>query len=192
MSVNESKALELPDESWELLGGLARESIRARLAGIAPPWLEGVPRPLRQPAGVFVTLFLGTQLRGCVGTVEASEPLFRTVPRLAVAAAFEDFRFPPVEWSEADKLTIEISLLSPLREVASPEEIVVGTHGVVLVHDGQRAVFLPKVAVEQGWDRTTLLEQLCRKAGLPADAVQRPGTKLFVFTTNSRRFPPEK
>jgi len=99
---------------------------------------------------------------------------------MALQAAFNDRRFPPLRSSELDEIEIEISVLSPAREVADPEDIVLGRDGVVLKKSGHSAVFLPQVATEQGWNRSELLSALSRKAGLPQDA-WRKGASLSVF-----------
>ncbi len=193
--MNESAAsnpVVLQESEWNTLGRLAREAIEAWVRGIASPSVQDVPEPLRQRAGVFVTLYRNGRLRGCVGTLNSADPLSEAVPRLAVAAAFDDYRFPPLREDELQELTIEISILSPMREIASPADIEIGTHGVVLSLDGARAVFLPKVAKEQGWDRSELLEHLCLKAGLPREAWSSPRAKLFVFRTATHSFAPEQ
>jgi len=92
----------------------------------------------------------------------------------------EDQRFPPIKAQELPDLEIDISVLSPLEQIAHPEEIEIGRHGMVLRAQGKQAVFLPQVPPEQGWDRQELLCQLCKKAGLPEDA-WKEGT-LYVFT----------
>ena len=76
--------------------------------------------------------------------------------------------------------SLEVSALTPLAPVDGPGDVVVGRHGVLLARDGRRAVFLPQVAREQGWDRDALLTHLCLKAGLPPDA-WRAGAALSVF-----------
>jgi len=158
---------------------LARASIEAAFEDRETP-----PQPGSLDArsgGVFVSLHESGRLRGCIGRMEAAEPLPRTVAAMARAAAFEDPRFPPLSKKELPALDIEITLLSPRRRVASVEEIVVGRHGVHLAQGGRAAVFLPQVAPEQGWDRERLLEELCRKAGLPGGAWRRPDAELQVF-----------
>lgn len=144
-----------------------------------PEFTPASPGLLREQ-GAFVTLEKGGALRGCVGRLFTDQPLYLTVQRMAVAAALEDERFPPVQAQELSELDIEISVLSPLDQIAHPEEIEIGRHGVVLRAQGKQAVFLPQVAPEQGWDRAELLRQLCKKAGLPDDA-WKEGT-LYVFT----------
>jgi AmmeMemoRadiSam system protein A len=177
--------LSLGPNDRAMLSDLAREAIRSAVAGSPEPSLQDVPPALQARAGVFVTLYRHGQLRGCVGTLRDDEPLHVAVRRIAQAAALQDGRFDPVGRQEVDELEIEISVLSPLKPVARPEEIVVGEHGVVLECDGYRGVFLPKVAVEQGWSREMLLDQLCLKAGLPRGAWQDPSARLYVFTVES-------
>jgi AmmeMemoRadiSam system protein A len=86
-----------------------------------------------------------------------------------INAARNDHRFPPLREDELEGLEVEVSVLTPPRPIASYEEFRVGEEGVILEKDGRSAVFLPEVAVEQGWDRDETLTQLARKAGLPGD-----------------------
>jgi AmmeMemoRadiSam system protein A len=116
-----------------------------------------------------VTLTEREQLRGCIGSITGTEPLVEGVAHQALNSAFEDPRFSPLAARELGDVHIEISVLTPPVEVSGPDEIVVGRHGVFIEKRGYRAVFLPQVATEQGWDRETLLRQLCRKAGLKPD-----------------------
>jgi uncharacterized protein (TIGR00296 family) len=88
--------------------------------------------------------------------------------------------FPASGSSELEDIDIEISVLTPLKPVQSPEDIVVGRDGVVLRKSGRSAVFLPQAAVVQGWRREELLTQLCRKAGLPETACQRDAA-IYTF-----------
>ena len=135
---------------------------------------------LEEPRGVFVTLTRKGELRGCVGFIAPVMPLGRAVIRAAVYAATEDPRFPRVGPDELSGLRIEISVLTPARPIDGPKAIVIGTHGLIVEKDGRSGVLLPRVAVDEGWDRTTFLDQVCLKAGLPADAWRR-GAKLSVF-----------
>jgi uncharacterized protein (TIGR00296 family) len=77
-------------------------------------------------------------------------------------------------------LHLEISALTPLRSVSGPADIEIGRHGILLHKGAAQAVFLPQVAVEQGWDRDTTLTHLALKAGLPADG-WRQGARFQVF-----------
>lgn len=163
---------------------IARRAIAERL-GRAEPALPPSP-PLDEPRGVFVTLRrrADNELRGCVGIVEPRFPLGDAVGRAAVSAALNDSRFAPVTLAELPTLAVYVSVLGPLAPCA-PDGVEVGRHGVLLRHDERTALLLPQVAAEHGWDRETLLRQLCRKAGLPADAWRHPDCCLFVFETET-------
>jgi AmmeMemoRadiSam system protein A len=139
------------------------------------------PTPhLAEPRGVFTSLYLHEELRGCVGYVFPTCSVYRAVAETARAAAFDDNRFSPVTKKEASQLQIELSILSPAQPVRV-EEIEVGRHGLLISWRGRRGLLLPQVPVERGWDRTTFLEQSCRKAGLPPDAWQH-GATIEAFT----------
>jgi AmmeMemoRadiSam system protein A/AmmeMemoRadiSam system protein B len=143
----------------------------------------GVPSSgaMREPHAAFVTLKKEGALRGCIGHILPVEPLWRSIRDNAIAAAVKDKRFSPVAADELDDLKLEISVLPRPSPVAGPEEFEVGRHGVVLRAKGRSAVFLPKVALEQGWDRTTTLSHLARKAGLTVDVWRTPAAELSVF-----------
>lgn len=141
---------------------------------------------LLQPAGAFVTLnHRGLRpgspgrLRACMGLMDTHQSLQEAVIEAALSAS-GDPRFPPLRLEELSDLKIEVSVLSVSRPVSSYRDIVVGRHGVILSKNGRRAVFLPQVASEQGWDRETMLSQLSRKAGLSPDA-WRTGTDFEIF-----------
>lgn len=135
---------------------------------------------LAEGRGAFTTLHLNGKLRGCIGYVFPTQSLYRTVAETAKSAAFDDPRFHAVTADEAAALKIEISVLSPLRPI-SPEEVIIGKHGLVVTHGGRRGLLLPQVPVEWEWSRTTFLEQTCLKAGLPPDAWLR-GAELHAFS----------
>jgi AmmeMemoRadiSam system protein B/AmmeMemoRadiSam system protein A len=120
------------------------------------------------------------RLRGCIGQVEPTYPLYAAVVHAAVSAALHDSRFKAVAARELPDLEVEVTVLTPPRPVASWKEIRVGTHGIVLEKGGQRALFLPQVAKEQGWNIEQALGALSRKAGLPENG-WREGTRFSVF-----------
>jgi hypothetical protein len=134
----------------------------------------------RVPRGAFVTLTKGGELRGCIGYIEPVLPLGQAVIRTAIYAATEDPRFPPVTPAELEDLRVEISVLTPAREIADPRLVQVGTHGLIVEKDGAKGVLLPQVPREFGWSREEFLDQVCLKAGLPRDAWKR-GARLSVF-----------
>lgn len=142
---------------------------------------HGPPTPhLAEPRGVFTSLYLRGELRGCVGYVLPVNPVYRAVAETARAAAFEDERFPPVTREQAPHLEIELSILSPPQPI-SPEAVEIGRHGLLITMAGQRGLLLPQVPVEHDWDRTQFLEQTCRKAGLPLDSWKN-GATVEAFT----------
>jgi AmmeMemoRadiSam system protein A len=158
---------------------LAHQSIRAAVTGQQLQAPAATPH-LREPRGAFTTLHSHGNLRGCIGHIMAVTPLDQTVREMARAAALEDPRFPPVTDAELASLQLEISVLSPMFEIA-PKDLVVGRHGLMVTYGGRRGLLLPQVAQEWGWDRETFLEQTCRKAGLPPDVLES-GAKLEAFT----------
>lgn len=125
---------------------------------------------LKTLMGTFVTLKIHGDLRGCIGSLEAVDPLYLSVHKNALAAALHDYRFAPLRPAELAALEVHVSILSPNRAIATIEEFTLGAHGIILSKGGRRAVFLPEVALEQGWTREETLSYLSRKAGLPADA----------------------
>lgn len=171
----------LSEEERRLLLRHARLSLSHAVRKEPLPDLAQPPKRLMEAGAAFVTLKRGNELRGCVGVLSATKPLVDTVGEMAVSAALNDPRFPPVAASELDDLTIEISVLSSPRPIR-PEQIEVGVHGLVLVRGLNRGVLLPQVATENAWDRETFLAHTCLKAGLPEDAWRDPQTSILAFT----------
>jgi hypothetical protein len=136
---------------------------------------------LARPAAAFVTLTLDGELRGCMGRLDIDRPLWENVRDAAIAAAIGDPRFPPLGPEEVPAVRIEVSILGPMTEIADPSAFEADRHGIVVEAAGRRALLLPKVAKEQGWDEATTLAAVCRKAGLPPDAWRWPEARLWVF-----------
>ncbi|WP_242345758.1 AmmeMemoRadiSam system protein A [Anaeromyxobacter terrae] len=160
--------------------GIARGTILGHL-GIAPAPSLPASGPLAEPRGAFVTLHVGDALRGCVGTFRPDGSLAATVARMAVSAAKEDPRFPPLRADEIAELRVAVSVLAPPHRLDDRRAVKVGTHGVLVRRGWHRGALLPKVALEQGWDAETFLSRCCLKAGLPARAWQEPETEVEVF-----------
>ncbi len=173
-------ATPLQTEDRRALLSFARESIHRYLTTDTVPLPRRFPARLQFRQGAFVTLKKQGALRGCIGHMAEDSPLARTVGAVALEAAFNDTRFTPVKLAELDELEIEVSVLTPATPVAGAKEIIIGRDGVILSKGGRSAVFLPQVAPEQGWDTPTLLDNLCRKAGLP-DGAWESGAQLLVF-----------
>jgi AmmeMemoRadiSam system protein A len=160
---------------------LARKAIvdavtRKELPDTIP--LEGI---FGERRGVFVTLHVRGELRGCIGTTESDEPLGEATVRCAASAALHDPRFPAMRSDELGALSIEISVLSLLTPIR-PEEIEIGRHGLVVSDENHRGLLLPQVAPEYGLNREQFLAETCRKAKLPRGAWQWPSTRIQGFT----------
>jgi AmmeMemoRadiSam system protein A len=174
----------LTQEQRRRLLRIARESIAAVLEGrryeIDPAELD---EDLQRPSGAFVTLHgVDAELRGCIGSIQAVAPLCEAVASNAVHAAFRDPRFHPLRKDEFDGIQLEISVMSPIEEVRSVEEIEVGRDGLIIRRGSRAGLLLPQVASEYGWDRETFLAQTCVKAGLPPDAWRSPETRIERFS----------
>lgn len=174
---------DVTDEEKAYLKELVVQSISFGLNPSDGPF--GPPEPptnkLRKELGAFVTLKLGGHLRGCIGNVQGSGELFRTVWNMAQSAAFQDPRFPPVTEHDFEALEYEISILSPIEVCPDPALVEIGRHGLIMSRDGRSGLLLPQVPVEWEWDRETFLEQTCAKAGLPRDAWKDSDTTILWF-----------
>ena len=186
----------ITDEEKKVLLAEARETIAAKLERRQPEYrlpptlektIEEGTSALSKPCGAFVTLHIqddrGKQnLRGCIGRMSAVTPLEKTVRAMAQEAAFGDPRFPPLGAGELSRISIEISVLSPMEICPDPRSVKVGVHGLYLIHRGRAGVLLPQVPVEQGWNLDEYLDYICVKAGLPPHSYEAPGAELYTFT----------
>jgi len=169
----------------------ARQSIEHGLQFQAPlpVDLASVEPVLRQPAATFVTLHYQQRLVGCIGSLQATQPLLSNVVHNAHSAAFMDCRFAALEQDKLAGLDIEIAILSELAavDVCSEQALMAflqpGVHGLVLEYGGQRATFLPKVWAQLP-DKSEFLAQLKEKAGLPAD-FWSPQIQISSYTSDS-------
>ena len=167
-------------EQRRQLLALARAALKSTTLGVTTlPELDAALG--EQQRAAFVTLTKREQLRGCIGTLAMDRPLRESIAELAVSSATEDPRFPRVKPEEIDDIRIEISVLSPPVD-APPEDVEVGTHGLIIERGFRRGLLLPQVATEHGLDREQFLAATCQKAGLPPFAWKEPGTRLQTFT----------
>jgi uncharacterized protein len=139
------------------------------------------PQTLEAPAGAFVTLRSGSRLRGCIGQLAGHDSLVHVVTYCAKAAALDDPRFSPLTREELVGIDIEISVLSPLEDMA-PQNIICGRHGLLVSRHGNRGVLLPQVATQFNWTPDRFLEEACIKAGLNRSAWKDPQTRIKAFT----------
>jgi AmmeMemoRadiSam system protein A len=160
---------------------LARHAVEQAVSRTQLP--ENIPHDgvFAERCGVFITLRSGRRLRGCIGVIDADQPLGDSVVRCAASAALQDPRFAPVRLEDLGGLQIEISLLSPPAAI-DPTEIEVGRHGLLVARGTRRGLLLPQVAAEHGLTREQFLEEACRKALLPREAWRDAETQVFGFT----------
>ena len=164
----------------ELLS-LARGTIVAHVNKTQLPAPDKPSKGLELQHGCFVTIKQHGALRGCIGTFTSEKPLWKTVQEMAVSASTKDPRFYPMKPADLSDFELEISVLSPMKQVSSTDEIVVGTHGIFIRKGFNQGVLLPQVATEYGWDRDTFIRHTCLKAGLAEDAWQKD-CEIFVFS----------
>ncbi len=176
-----------PEEKESLLK-LARQALTLGVRGDPLPDLnlEQMPPRLRADGASFVTLTKAGQLRGCIGALEARQPLVLDVQKHAVDAALKDFRFPSVQPDELADIELEISYLTEPRplEYENPDDLLSklrpGVDGVVLRDGLRRATFLPQV-----WEKLpqpeTFLSHLCRKMGASPDLWRHKVIKVLTY-----------
>jgi uncharacterized protein len=172
----------------EILLKIAREALEKSIQGKKLPEvkLDQLPPSLQEDGASFVTLTINNRLRGCIGTLQAYQPLAKDVQEHAIAAALQDFRFPSVQPAELPQIEIEISVLSPHQPLTydSPENLIrrlrPGVDGVVLQDGFRKATFLPQV-----WDKLPkpedFLSQLCLKMGATNDLWRKKPLQVFTY-----------
>ncbi len=183
-----------PDElnlsDGEYLVKLARETVEKHFVGEKPP-LEKAPEKLKKKGAAFVTieLLVGSSrtLRGCIGFIEPIAPLVNVVAEAAVAAAFQDPRFPPLKLSELPMVIFEVSVLSRMKKLPkNPGErlrsVVIGKMGLMVRRGFFSGLLLPQVAVEYNWSPREFLENTCLKAGLEESCWEDEDTEVYYFT----------
>ncbi|NLH48484.1 MAG: AmmeMemoRadiSam system protein B [Myxococcales bacterium] len=170
------------DDKKELLQ-LARRTIEAYVKNGKTVEFQPTSDALKKNGAAFVTLTKKAdhQLRGCIGQIIATIPLWECVRDMAIAAATQDPRFSAVREREIQGLRIEISVLTPPVRIKDISEIQVGVHGLIMSKGWNRGLLLPQVPTEYGWDRNTFLDQTCRKAGMNAGCWRDPDTKIERF-----------
>jgi AmmeMemoRadiSam system protein A len=154
----------------------------ARPAADLEEALAAGPLPAR-PGGAFVTLTEDDELRGCMGTLDEDAPAWRSVLHAAGSAVLADPRFPAVAPRELPRIHLEVSVLGPMTRLPDPAVFRSGVDGIVVRRDGRQALLLPEVAGMLEPGPTSMLDAVCRKAGLPRDAWRDPRSTLWVFRT---------
>jgi AmmeMemoRadiSam system protein A len=187
--------LNLTERDKKFLLKLARESIkyyleRQDLLTVSAEELKRYSPTLLEKLATFVTLTEYEQLRGCIGHLEAIEPLYQDVIENAVNAAFFDFRFLPLDKKELNLIKIEISILTkpqPL-DYQTPEDLINSLRknidGVIIKKGPFEATYLPQVW-EQIPDKEEFLGSLCVKAGLPSDIWKKEKLEVKIYQVES-------
>jgi len=176
------------DREGELAVHIARAAIDARVLGRSMQAFE-VPAAFEEKSGAFVTInnHPGGDLRGCIGYPQPFFPLVKSIEKAAEAAATDDPRFAPMRAEELNRVTVEVSILTPPRliEVKKPKELpahlTIGVDGLSIAQGPYRGILLPQVAVDENFDATDFLSHACMKAGLLADAWLDPATRVYTF-----------
>ena len=175
------------DEKQTLLR-LARQALELGVRGEKLPPLDwdSLSPTLRADGASFVTLTERGELRGCIGALEAYQPLVEDVREHAIAAALNDYRFRPVQVAELNGISLEVSRLTapiPL-EYSSPDDLIAklrpGVDGVILREGGRRATFLPQVW-EKLPDAEDFLSNLCHKMGAASDLWRRKHLDVLTY-----------
>ena len=178
----------LSDRAGEYLVDIAKEAILHYLESnekLEVP--EDHPIELDEKLGVFVTLNKNNNLRGCIGYAEPIEPAINATIDVAIAAAFNDPRFPQLTEDEFEKLDFEVTVLTKpeLIVVAHPdqyfEEIEIGRDGLIIQKGYARGLLLPQVATENAFDTEMFLEHTCMKAGISADSWMDESCDVYKF-----------
>lgn len=167
------------DDRNKLLA-LAREAVSSAAGGLPAPEIPD-DEIFTHEGGAFVTLKLNGRLKGCIGHFIGTGTLGNTIIDMACAAATEDPRFISVIPEEVENIEIQLSLLSPMK-LTIAEDVVPGEHGVYIKYGFNTGTLLPQVALEEGWDRKTLLNHTCLKAGLPPESWKNEEVEIYTYT----------
>ena len=177
---------DVPAELRHDLLEIARAAIEVAV-GLASGWsLASRIRHARRTdlrSAAFVTLTVGGELRGCMGTLDPEQPVAQAVATAAMTATLDDPRFYPVEADELADLDVDVSILGAPAVLVAPTDFVPGLDGIVVERGRRLGLLLPEVATDHGWDGERMLGAVCRKAGLLQDAWREPETRCLVFRT---------
>jgi len=174
----------LSDTEKETLFAIAKDTLNWSLTGGKDKFsfekYDLTPK-LKENSATFVTFTRGGELRGCMGCLEAREPMYLSV-HTSAANASRDYRFAddPITLKEVPQLTLDVSILSPREKIKSIDEFKLGEHGIWMEKSGTGAVFLPQVATEQKWTKEETLSHLSAKAGLNTNA-WKSGASFMIF-----------
>lgn len=175
----------IQEDGKELLK-LARDSIKSFFDGRDAPVKDKIMKGFEEKHGVFVTLTINNELRGCIGYAEAIYPLWEGVINAARSAAFSDPRFGPLTKEEFKNIHLEISVLTVPELIKVKKEdyaknIKIGEDGLIIRSRWGSGLLLPQVATEYNWDSKQFLEHTCEKAGLEKDSWKSKDAEVYKF-----------
>jgi AmmeMemoRadiSam system protein A len=174
--------LTLNQQQKTILMDIAKKTIEAAALSGKVPDFTVTDQVLKEKCGAFVTIHKKGNLRGCIGNIIGTLPLWETVRKMAVAASLHDPRFAPLSPDELEDIDIEISVISPFEKINDIEKIEVGKHGLFIRQGYYQGLLLPQVATEYNWSRREFLEHTCEKAGLYRNCYKEKNCEIFVFT----------
>lgn len=172
-------------QAKKILLDIAQKGVEAAVNQKPLPFFNCDHPDLQERQGVFVTLKIQGNLRGCIGCFVSDMPLYQLVYDTAVSSAMDDFRFEynRIKPSDLKDLEIEISVLSALKAINDPLDFELGKHGVFIKKGFQTGCFLPQVASETGWTKEEFLSYCCsNKTNLSSNAWKSRDVEIFVFT----------
>jgi len=175
------------NEEGKILVGIAKSTIERWFTREPRDISPEISKKFSEKLGVFVTLKINGELRGCIGFTEPRFLLIDGIQRAALFAAFQDPRFPPLREEEFDKLEVEVSVLTKpsLILVRKPEDylntIKIGRDGLILEYSGCSGLLLPQVPVEEKWTVKEFLDYTCLKAGVSPETWKNPDCKIYSF-----------
>ena len=178
----------ISEENGQYLVEVAKNAIATYLETGRRPFIpEDCPEELKEELGVFVTLNKKHRLRGCIGYPEPVKSLIESTIDVAIAAAFDDPRFPELKKEEYNDLEFEVTVLTQpeLIEIAHPNqylnEIEIGRDGLIIQKGYARGLLLPQVAPENGFSVEEFLDHTCMKAGISADSWMDESCDVYKF-----------
>ena len=177
--------MNISTEEKRLILKIARNSIASIYSGTIDQEFDASKFTLLNSLkGAFVTLTKHNNLRGCIGYIISDIPLHETIKDAAIQAAIGDPRFPKLTEREFNKIEIEVSILSEPYPMNSYDDIIVGTHGLILTEQGQRGLLLPQVPIEHMMNKEQYLSAICKKTGLHSDLWRERVLSIELFTAN--------
>ncbi len=179
----EIKSSKFSPEEQALILDIAKACVDYSVKHKAKPKVDynTLPPIFKEDMAVFVTLEKNHALRGCIGDIIPQRPLIDSIIERSYSASLEDPRFPPVSPEELPFIDVEVSVLSAPVPTPSYNDIILGTHGIILQKGKNSAVFLPQVPPEQGWTLEETLSHLSQKAGLTSNA-WKEDCIFYLFT----------